>query len=80
MHEGTSPPLSPKPLSVFLLVSGYLAGAVVIPFDLIPDFIYLTPFHLTLSFALLLWNHPGGPDRPQGFILYVLVAFLLGSC
>ena len=79
MHEGTLTPLSPKPFSVFLLVSGYLAGAIAIPHRLIPDFIYLTPFHLTLSFALLLWNHPAGAERKgKGLLWYTVLAFLLG--
>lgn len=75
MHEDTVPLPSPKPFSVFLLVSGYLAGAIAIPFQLVPGFIYLTPFHLSLSFALLLWNHPSGQKK---VFLYTFFAFLLG--
>lgn len=76
MHEDNATPLSPKPYSVFLLTSSYAAGAIAIPTGWIPWFIYLTPFHLCLSFALLLWNHH--PAGQRGLWIYAALAFLAG--
>jgi bisanhydrobacterioruberin hydratase len=64
-----------RPLSLFLLASGYTAGALIIRYNLIEGFIRMTPFHLLLSFVILWWNH-----RPHDrqLALYTVLAFVFG--
>jgi bisanhydrobacterioruberin hydratase len=73
--KGFLPETRRRQVTLFLLISGYLAGALIIKYRLIADFILLTPFHLLLSCALLLWNHrPFDRQLPR----YLALAFVFG--
>lgn len=62
-------------ITFFLLFSTYLAGILAIGFQLVPWFIYLTPFNLILSFVLLGWNHQ---ENKKGWWLFAATGFLIG--
>lgn len=69
------------PLTVFLLVSSYAFGAVVLGHDLIAGFVHLTAAHLCLTAALMLWHHRGAArtaHRRDRLVLWSVVCGLVG--
>lgn len=62
-------------ISIFLLISTYLAGLIGIASNIHPAFIQLTPFSLLLSFAIIVFNYPG---ERRHIVLYSIGTFLWG--
>jgi bisanhydrobacterioruberin hydratase len=62
-------------LICFLLVVIYIVGVVGISVPVHPDFVRLTPLNLTVSIALMLWNHQ---DWQKKSIFALFLITLLG--
>ncbi len=68
--------MNPKEkISISVLVILHLVGVVVLHFDLIENFIYLTPFNLLASLGFILWNHP---TWNKAFYLFLVLCFSIG--
>jgi bisanhydrobacterioruberin hydratase len=62
-------------LLVFFLVLTHIFGAIGIGVPLHQDFVYLTPFHLLLSFGVVAFAHVG---LKQDFFKFIGIAALIG--
>lgn len=63
-------------LSLGLIISSYLFGAIVIGHQLITHFEYLTPLHLLFTIVLLFINHRPTIDTQE--MVWIFICFLLG--
>ncbi len=62
-------------LSSFLLVAFYGVGIFFLFFNIIPQFIYLTPLTLLLSIGLVIYSHP---DKDKRLYIFLGIIYILG--
>lgn len=67
--------INKEQFSIALLIVMYIAGIIIIGGDLIKNFVLLTPFNLSVSFALILWT---AKEKSKKLLFIGILCFVTG--
>lgn len=67
--------INKEQFSIALLIVMYIAGIIIIGGDLIKNFVLLTPFNLSVSFALILWT---AKEKSKKLLFIGVLCFVTG--